>query len=74
VEPYRHSPNKPSWCGAYLKHRDNFTFTLWICCKKKLDCRPKRMKLKKKKKKKKTTTAKLLKKRQKAKKTFEIKM
>jgi hypothetical protein len=20
-------PNTPSWCGAQLKHRDNFTFT-----------------------------------------------
>jgi len=23
-----HSPNTPSWRGAQLKHRDNFTFTL----------------------------------------------
>jgi hypothetical protein len=22
-----HSPTMPSWCGAQLKHRDNFTFT-----------------------------------------------
>jgi hypothetical protein len=22
-----HSPNTPSWRGAQLKHRDNFTFT-----------------------------------------------
>jgi hypothetical protein len=28
VELYVHSPNKPSWCGAQLKHTDNFTFTL----------------------------------------------
>jgi hypothetical protein len=26
VELYLHSPNTPSWCGAQLKHRDNFTF------------------------------------------------
>jgi hypothetical protein len=26
VELYLHSLNKPSWCGAQLKHRDNFTF------------------------------------------------
>jgi hypothetical protein len=26
VELYLHSPNTPSWRGAYLKHRDNFTF------------------------------------------------
>jgi hypothetical protein len=26
VELYRHSPNTPSWGGAQLKHRDNFTF------------------------------------------------
>jgi hypothetical protein len=25
VELYFHSPNTPSWCGAQLKHRDNFT-------------------------------------------------
>jgi hypothetical protein len=24
---YLHSPNMPSWHGAQLKHRDNFTFT-----------------------------------------------
>jgi hypothetical protein len=24
VELYLHSPNTPSWCGAQLKHRDNF--------------------------------------------------
>jgi hypothetical protein len=23
-------PNTPSWRGAYLKHRDNFTFTRFI--------------------------------------------
>jgi hypothetical protein len=28
VELYIHSPNMPSWHGAQLKHRDNFTFTL----------------------------------------------
>jgi hypothetical protein len=27
LELYLHSPNTPSWCGAQLKHRDNFTFT-----------------------------------------------
>jgi hypothetical protein len=27
VELYSHSPNKPSWRGAQLKHRDNFTVT-----------------------------------------------
>jgi hypothetical protein len=27
VELYLHSPNMPSWRGARLKHRDNFTFT-----------------------------------------------
>jgi hypothetical protein len=26
VELYIHSPNTPSWRGAQLKHRDNFTF------------------------------------------------
>jgi hypothetical protein len=25
VELYFHSPNTPSWRGAQLKHRDNFT-------------------------------------------------
>jgi len=24
---YLHSPNTPSWRGAQLKHKDNFTFT-----------------------------------------------
>jgi hypothetical protein len=24
-------PNKPSWRGAQLKHRDNFTFTFIVC-------------------------------------------
>jgi hypothetical protein len=28
VELYLHSPNMPSWRGAQLKRRDNFTFTL----------------------------------------------
>jgi hypothetical protein len=27
VELYPHFPNTPSWRGAQLKHRDNFTFT-----------------------------------------------
>jgi hypothetical protein len=27
MELYLHSPNTPSWRGAQLKHRDNFTFT-----------------------------------------------
>jgi hypothetical protein len=27
VELCLHSPNTPSWRGAYLKHRDNFAFT-----------------------------------------------
>jgi hypothetical protein len=26
VELYLHSPSTPSWRGAQLKHRDNFTF------------------------------------------------
>jgi hypothetical protein len=26
VKLYLHSPNTPSWRGAHLKHRDNFTF------------------------------------------------
>jgi hypothetical protein len=36
MELYLPSPNIPSWCGAQLKHRDNFTFTplsLLISCK-----------------------------------------
>jgi hypothetical protein len=45
VELYLHSPNKPSWRGAQLKYRDNFTFTftlpqavgegcmIWACSK-----------------------------------------
>jgi hypothetical protein len=28
VELYLHSPSTPSWGGAQLKHRDNFTFLL----------------------------------------------
>jgi hypothetical protein len=28
MELYRHFTNTPSWRGAELKHRDNFTFTL----------------------------------------------
>jgi hypothetical protein len=32
VALYLHSPNTPSWRGAQLKHRGNFTFCLlWIC-------------------------------------------
>jgi hypothetical protein len=27
VQLYLHSPNKPSWCGAQVNHRDSFTFT-----------------------------------------------
>jgi hypothetical protein len=30
VELYLHSPNTPSWRGAQLKHRDNFTFTFTL--------------------------------------------
>jgi len=29
VELYLQSPNTPSWRGAQLKHRDNFTFTFY---------------------------------------------
>jgi hypothetical protein len=29
VELYIHPPNTPSWRGAQLKHRDNFTFTVY---------------------------------------------
>jgi hypothetical protein len=29
MELYLYSSNIPSWRGAQLKHRDNFTFTLW---------------------------------------------
>jgi len=29
VKQYLHSPNTPSWRGAHLKHRDNFTFTFY---------------------------------------------
>jgi len=25
-----HYPNTPSWSGAQLKHRDNFTFTILL--------------------------------------------
>jgi hypothetical protein len=28
MELYLHSSNTPSWRGAQLKHRDNFTFYL----------------------------------------------
>jgi hypothetical protein len=31
VELHLHSPNTPSWRGAQLKHRDNFTFTFCLC-------------------------------------------
>jgi hypothetical protein len=27
---YLHSPNTPSWRGAQLKHRGNFTFTFYM--------------------------------------------
>jgi hypothetical protein len=32
LELYIHSPNTPSWLGAYLKHWDNFSFTFknWV--------------------------------------------
>jgi hypothetical protein len=30
VELYLHSPIAPSWRGAQLKHRDNFTFTFIV--------------------------------------------
>jgi hypothetical protein len=30
VTLYLHSPNTPSWRGAQLKHRDNFTFTSYL--------------------------------------------
>jgi hypothetical protein len=30
VEQYLHSPNTPSWRGAQLKYRDNFTFYLYL--------------------------------------------
>jgi hypothetical protein len=30
VELYFHSSNTPSWRGAQLKHRDNFTFYLYL--------------------------------------------
>jgi hypothetical protein len=30
VELCLHSPNTPSWRGAQLKHRDNFTFTIYL--------------------------------------------
>jgi hypothetical protein len=29
VALYLHSPNTPSWLGARLKHRGNFTFTFY---------------------------------------------
>jgi hypothetical protein len=29
VELYLHCPKTPSWRGAQLKHRDNFTFHLY---------------------------------------------
>jgi hypothetical protein len=34
VELYLHSPNTPSWRGAQLKHRDNFTSKLSLCLTK----------------------------------------
>jgi len=30
MELYLHSFNMPSWRGAQLKHRNNFTFTFFI--------------------------------------------
>jgi hypothetical protein len=30
MELYLHSPNTPSWRGAQLKHRNNFTFTSYV--------------------------------------------
>jgi hypothetical protein len=30
VDLYIHSPNTPSWRGSHLKHRNNFTFYLFI--------------------------------------------
>jgi hypothetical protein len=30
VELYLHTPNTPSWRGAQLKHKDNFTLPLKI--------------------------------------------
>jgi hypothetical protein len=33
VELCLHCPNTPSWCGAQLKHRDNFTFTFYLLLK-----------------------------------------
>jgi hypothetical protein len=30
VEVYPHFPNTPSWRGAQLKYRDNFTFTFQV--------------------------------------------
>jgi len=32
VELYPHSPDTPSWRGTQLKHRDTFTFTIFIPC------------------------------------------
>jgi hypothetical protein len=32
VELYLHSPNTPSWRGAQLKHRYNFTFYPYLSC------------------------------------------
>jgi len=34
VELYLHSADMPSWRGAQLKHRDNFTFTFSITLQK----------------------------------------
>jgi len=31
VELYLRPPNTPSWRGAQLKHRDNFTLTFTYC-------------------------------------------
>jgi hypothetical protein len=37
VELYLHSPNTPSWRGAWLKHRNNFTFYLYLYTALKVD-------------------------------------
>jgi len=34
VELYLYFPNTISWCGAYLKHSDIFTFTFYRTKKK----------------------------------------
>jgi hypothetical protein len=37
VELYFHFPNTPSWRGAQLKHRDNFTFLPYPCFVRRVD-------------------------------------